>query len=163
MVIDSSLRRAGVDAVAQKPTDRDLGGGAAEVPDEGREHLPSPATLESPSTTRKCHVTTPIRAAGFDGTVAGYVPTVRTADPDAALDAIGGYVARGAPVRERLPDGAATDASAAGPHRTALLQAATDFSLVGDDPTVRDRIGTPRSAGVDRVVASPARGREVFT
>jgi hypothetical protein len=108
-------------------------------------------------------VTTPIRAAGFDDAVLGYAPTVRTADPDAAPNAVGGYVARRAPVRQRLPDGAATDASAAGPHRPALLQAATDFSLVGDDPTVRDRIETPRSAGVDRVVASPARGLEVFT
>jgi hypothetical protein len=77
-------------------------------------------------------------------------------------DAVGGYLAR-APVPRRLPDGAATDAPAAGPDRSTLLEAATDFRLVGDDPTVRDRIGTRPSVGLDRVVAYSARGLEVFT
>ena len=163
MVIDSSLRRAGIDAVAQKPTGRDLGGTAAVVDDQGRDHLPSPGTVASPSTAHECHVPTPKWAAGFDDAVAGYAPTVCMADPDAALDGVGGYAARRAPVSQRLPDGAATDAPAAGPDRSTLLEAATDFRLVGDDPTVRDRIGTRRSVGLDRVVAYSARGLEVFT
>ena len=155
MVIDSSLRRAGVETVALKPTDRDRAGDAAVVDDEAREPLPSPATLESPSTARACHVPTPLRADGFDGTVAVNAPTVLGPD-------VGGCLAR-APVPRRLPDGAAADAPAAGPDRSTLLEAATDFRLVGDDPTVRDRIGTRRSVGLDRVVAYSARGREVFT
>jgi len=158
MVIDSSLRRAGVEAVALKPTDCDRDGDAAVVDDEGREHLPSPATLESPSTAREYHVTRPMRADGFDGTVAVDAPTVLTDGPDG----VDGYLAR-TPVPRRLPDGAATDGPAAGPDRSTLLEAATDFRLVGDDPTVRNRLGTRRSVGLDRVVASPARGLEVFT
>ena len=163
MVIDSSLRRAGVEAVALKPTDRDRGGDAVVVDDEAREPLRSPATLESPSTARECHVPTIKWAAGFDDAVARYAPTVCMADPDAALDGVGGYAARRAPVSQRLPDGAATDAPAAGPDRSTLLEAATDFRLVGDDPTVRDRIGTRPTVGLDRVVAYSARGLEVFT
>ena len=157
MVIDSSLRRAGSEAVALQPTDRDRGGDAAVVDDEAREPLPSPA-LESPSTARTCHVPTPMRADGSDGTAAVDPPTILTHGPDAA----GGCPAR-APVPRPLPDGAATDAPAAGPDRSTLLEAATDFRLVGDDTTVRDRLGTPRSVGLDRVVACSARGREVFT
>ncbi|PSP66119.1 hypothetical protein BRC85_12045 [Halobacteriales archaeon QS_1_69_70] len=155
MVIDSSLRRAGVEAVALQPTDRDRGGDAAVVDDEAREPLPSPA-LESPSTARTCHVPTPMRADGSDGSVAVDAPTVL------GPDAVGGYLAR-TPVPRRHPDCAATDAPAAGPDRSTLLEAATDFRLVGDDPSVRDRIGTRRSVGLDRVVAYSARGREVFT
>jgi hypothetical protein len=104
-----------------------------------------------------------MHAAGFDGEVAVYAPTVLTDDPDAALDAVGGYVARRAAVRRRLPGDAATDAAATGRAREVLVAATTDFCLVGEAPTVRDRIESLRSAGVDRVVAYPARGLEVFT
>jgi len=104
-----------------------------------------------------------MRAAGFDGDVALYAPTVLTDDPDAVLDAVGDYVARRAPVRRRLPEGAATDASATGRAREVLLEATHDYTLVGDAPTVGDRIAGLRSVGVDRVVAYPARGLEVFT
>jgi hypothetical protein len=158
MVIESSLRRAGVETVALKPTDCDRGGDDAVVDDEGRDHLPSPAALESPATPSDCHVATPIRADGSDGTVSVDAPTVLTDGPDA----VSWYLAR-TTVPRRLPDGAATDPQAAGPDRSTLLEAATDFRLVGDDPTVRDRIGTRRSVGLDRVVAYSARGLEVFT
>jgi alkanesulfonate monooxygenase SsuD/methylene tetrahydromethanopterin reductase-like flavin-dependent oxidoreductase (luciferase family) len=104
-----------------------------------------------------------MRAAGFDGEVALYAPTVLTEDPDEALDAVGGYVARRRPVRLALPEDAATDATATGRAREVLLEAVTDFTLVGDPETVRERIGTLRSVGVDHVVAYPARGLEVFT
>ena len=104
-----------------------------------------------------------MRAAGFDGEIALYAPTVLTDDPDETLDAVGGYVARRRPVRLALPEDAATDATATGRAREVLLEAVTDFTLVGDPETVRERIGTLRSVGVDHVVAYPARGLEVFT
>jgi hypothetical protein len=104
-----------------------------------------------------------LRAAGFDGEVAVYAPTVLTDDQDAVLSAVGGYVARRASVRRRLPADVATDSSATGRSRELLLDATTEFTLVGDPATVRDRIEELRSVGVDRVVAYPARGLEVFT
>ncbi|WP_254839260.1 DUF7388 family protein [Natronomonas marina] len=103
-----------------------------------------------------------MRAAGFDGDVALYAPTVLTDDPDETLDAVGSYVARRGPVRRALPADAATDATATGRAREVLLEAATDFALVGDADAVAERIETLRSVGVDHVVAYPARGLEVF-
>jgi hypothetical protein len=101
-----------------------------------------------------------LRAAGYDGEVAVYAPTVLTDDPDATLRALGGYVARRGPVRAALPDDAAADAgdAAEGRAREVLLQAATDYALVGDVETVRERVADLEAAGVDRVVAYPARG-----
>jgi len=104
-----------------------------------------------------------MRAAGFDGEVALYAPTVLTDDPDETLDTVGSYVGRRGPVRRALPEDAATDATATGRAREVLLEAATDFALVGDAETVRERIETLRSVGVDHVVAYPARGLELFT
>ncbi|PSP39263.1 luciferase, partial [Halobacteriales archaeon QH_10_70_21] len=104
-----------------------------------------------------------MRAAGFDGEVALYAPTVLTDDPDETLDTVGSYVGRRGPVRRALPEDAATDATATGRAREVLLEAATDFTLVGDAETVRERIETLRSVGVDHVVAYPARGLELFT
>jgi len=104
-----------------------------------------------------------LRAAGFDGEVALYAPTVLTDDPDEALDAVGGYAARRDPVRRALPEDAATDATATGRVREVLLEAVTDFALVGDADAVRERVETLRSVGVDRVVAYPARGLETLS
>ncbi|MFT4885399.1 MAG: hypothetical protein ACI8U4_002924 [Natronomonas sp.] len=103
-----------------------------------------------------------IRKAGFDGDIALYAPTVLTDDPDETLDAIGGYVSRRGPVREALPDDAATDATAEGRAREILLKAATDYALVGDVGTVADRVADLEAAGIDRVVAYPARGLDAF-
>ena len=103
-----------------------------------------------------------LRTAGFEGEVALYAPTVLADDPDETLDAVGGYVARRGPVRRALPDGAATDAGATGRAREVLLQAATDYALVGDVETVGERITELEAAGVDRVVAYPARGLDAF-
>lgn len=99
-----------------------------------------------------------LRAAGLAASVAVYAPTVLSADDDAVLDALGGYVARRQAVRETLPADAATDATATGRARETLLAAARDYALVGSPATVADRVDELREAGVDRVVAYPARG-----
>ncbi|MFB6160827.1 MAG: luciferase, partial [Haloferacaceae archaeon] len=88
--------------------------------------------------------------------------TVLTDDEDAALDAVGGYVARRRPVARALPDGAPTDASATGRAREVLGAAARDYALVGTPASVRDRVDALREAGVDTVVGYPARGLDAF-
>ncbi|WP_123623123.1 LLM class flavin-dependent oxidoreductase [Halorubrum sp. CSM-61] len=106
-----------------------------------------------------------LRAAGFDGEVAVYAPTVLTDDEDAVLDAVGAYVSRRRPVARALPDGSggegdgpATDSEASGRAREVLSAAARDFALVGSPETVRERVADLREAGVDHVVGYPARG-----
>jgi hypothetical protein len=103
-----------------------------------------------------------LRAAGFDGGVAVYAPTVLTGDEAEILDAVGAYAARRGPVRRALPDGAATDGGAAGRARDVLSQAVRDYALVGDAETVRERVRALRDAGADRVVAYPAAGLDAF-
>jgi hypothetical protein len=103
-----------------------------------------------------------LRAAGFDGDVALYAPTVLSDDEDEILDTVGDYVARRGPVRAALPDGAPTDAEAAGRAREVLSAAARDFALVGDEDAVRERIDGLRSAGVTAVVGYPAGGLDRF-
>jgi hypothetical protein len=103
-----------------------------------------------------------LRAAGFDGDIALYAPTVLSDDDDEILDSVGGYVARRGPVRRALPDGAATDADAEGRAREILLDAASDFALVGDTDAVAERVADLEAVGVDRVVAYPARGLAAF-
>lgn len=99
-----------------------------------------------------------LRAAGFDGGIVVYAPTVLTDDEDAILDAVGGYVARRPAVSEPLPEDASTGASAEGRAREVLTSAARDFALVGSPPRIRERIAELREAGATRVVAYPARG-----
>jgi len=115
-----------------------------------------------------------LRAAGFDGEIAVYAPTVLTDDEDVVLDAVGAYVARRRPVARALPDGDGdgsgddpdtappTDASATGRTREVLSAAARDFALVGSPETVRERVDALREAGVDHVVRLPARGIDEF-
>jgi hypothetical protein len=103
-----------------------------------------------------------LRAAGFDGDIACYAPTVLTDDEDELLDALGEYVARRGPVSRALPDDAETDSAATGRAREVLLAASSDFALVGDVDTVRERVEGLREAGVDTVVAYPARGLDGF-
>lgn len=103
-----------------------------------------------------------LRAAGHDDTVAVYAPTVLSADDDAVLNAIGGYVARRRPVASALPDGAATDARATGHVREVLLAAASDYALVGDGARVGERVDALKDAGADLVVGYPARGLSEF-
>jgi len=103
-----------------------------------------------------------VRAAGFDGEIAVYAPTVLTDDPDAVLDAVGSYVARRRPVARALPDGASTDSSATGRAREVLLAAATDYALVGTEREVKTQIETLEEAGATTVVGYPARGVSRF-
>jgi hypothetical protein len=103
-----------------------------------------------------------LRDAGFDGEIAVYAPTVLAADEDAILDAVGAYAARRGPVSAALPEGAATDASATGRAREVLSAAVRDYALVGDEGVVREQVGTLHDAGVDHVVAYPARGLDAL-
>ncbi|WP_226021748.1 DUF7388 family protein [Halomicrobium salinisoli] len=113
----------------------------------------------SPTTARDLRA---LRAAGFDGDVAVYAPAVLTDDDDAVLDAVGEYAARRRPVRDALPEGAATDATATGRARDVLTQAVRDYALVGEPESVADRIAQLKDAGATAVVAYPARGLDPF-
>lgn len=99
-----------------------------------------------------------LRAAGFQGDVAVYAPTVLSDDHDEILDAVGPYAARRQPVQRALPAGAATDSAATGTAREILLDSVAEYALVGDVDGVRERVGGLRDAGVDTVVSYPARG-----
>jgi len=98
-----------------------------------------------------------LRAAGFDGGLVVYAPTVLTDDEDAVLDAVGGYAARRRPVARALPEDATTDAGATGRAREVLSKAVRDYALVGSPETVGNRVRTLKEAGVDQVVGYPAR------
>lgn len=100
--------------------------------------------------------------AGFSGEFAIYAPTVLSEDPDEILRAIGSYVARRAPIRERLPPDPPTDSAATGRTREILLEAAHEYALIGDVSTINRRIRTLRAAGADTIVGYPARGLESF-
>ena len=103
-----------------------------------------------------------LRAAGYDGRIAVYAPTVLTDDEDAILDAVGAYVARRHPVSRTLPADATTDASVTGQARETLLDAAREYALAGDIETVSSRIEALREAGASTVVGYPARGLETI-
>jgi hypothetical protein len=103
-----------------------------------------------------------LRAAGFDGELAVYAPTVLSDEEDEVLDAVGGYAARRGPVADALPEGAATDASAEGRAREVLSAATSDYALVGTPAAVGDRVARLKDAGADLVVGYPARGVEEF-
>lgn len=103
-----------------------------------------------------------LRAAGFDGTIAVYAPTILTDDPDAILDAIGAYVGRRKRVAERLPEGTPTDSTATGDARQILLEAASSYAIVGSASTVQERVEELREAGADEVIGYPARGLDEF-
>jgi hypothetical protein len=115
--------------------------------------------LLSGSTEREVRA---LRAAGFDGGVAVYAPTVLSEDSDAVLDALGGYAARRPDVRDRLPDGAPTDSEATGRARETLLAGCRRYGVVGNLEAVADRVRRLHEAGVDHVVAYPARGLDPF-
>lgn len=104
-----------------------------------------------------------LRAAGFDGEIAVYAPTVLSGDEDEILNAVGAYTARRGPVRRALPDDPATDGSAEGRAREVLSKAVRDYALVGERDAVSERVAALREAGADRVVAYPARGLGAFT
>jgi hypothetical protein len=99
-----------------------------------------------------------LRAAGFEGELAVYAPTVLSKDADDILDAVGAYTARRKPVRSRLPEDAPTDSSISGEDRGFLLDACHDYALAGTPDAVDSRIDDLHQAGIDHVVSYPARG-----
>lgn len=103
-----------------------------------------------------------LRAAGFDGEIAVYAPTVLTAEEDQVLDAVGEYVARRTPVARALPDGATPDHQATERTREVLSAASRDYALVGSPDDVREQVADLKEAGVDLVIGYPARGIEEF-
>lgn len=115
--------------------------------------------LLGPGTERRIRS---LRAAGYDGEIAVYAPTVLTDEEDAVLDALGSYAARRGPVSAALPDGAPTDATADGRAREVLSRAVRDYGLVGDVGRVTARVDDLREAGTDHVVGYPARGLDPF-
>ncbi len=102
-------------------------------------------------------------SAGFSGEIAIYAPTVLLADPDDILDSVGSYVARRSPVRERLPPGATTDSQATDRTRDILLEAAHNYALIGEIPTINRRIQELKAAGAATIVGYPARGLDPFS
>lgn len=111
------------------------------------------------STRRDCRA---LRAAGWEGGLAVYAPTVLTDDADAVLDALGPYLGRRRPVRRALPDDPTTSAAASGRVREVLLAAADDFALTGPPEAVAERVAALKGAGATTVVGYPARGIDAF-
>ncbi|EMA41799.1 DUF7388 family protein [Halobiforma nitratireducens] len=114
--------------------------------------------LLSRSTERELRA---LRAAGFDGEIAVYAPTVLSDDEDTILEAVGDYVARRRPVASALPDEDTDhdyDAGATGRTREVLLAAADDYTLVGTEDDVHAQTETLREVGATTVVGYPARG-----
>ncbi|NGM69675.1 luciferase [Natronolimnobius sp. AArcel1] len=103
-----------------------------------------------------------LRAAGFDGEIVIYAPTVLTTDEDAILDAVGAYVARRRPVSEALPTDAQTDSQATGRAREVLGDAVRDYALVGSPDEICDRTDALRESGATTIVGHPARSLEPF-
>lgn len=103
-----------------------------------------------------------LRAAGFDGDIAVYAPTVPTDDEDEILDAVGEYAARRKPVRSALPENAETDSAATGRAREVLSKAVRDYALVGDTDEIAAEIASLKDAGANLVVGYPAGGVETF-
>lgn len=104
-----------------------------------------------------------LRAAGFEGELAVYAPTVLAdEEEDAVLDAVGAYVARRGPMARALPDDAPADSRATGRARDVLLAASHDYALVGTPSEVAERVRGLKDAGADWVVGYPAGGIEQF-
>jgi hypothetical protein len=116
-------------------------------------------SVRAPTTERELRG---LRAAGWEGGLAVDAQTVLADDEDVVLDAVGDYVARRAPVRAALPDGAPTDGGAGGRARAVLEDAVRDYALVGTAEQVRARVDALRAAGADRVVGYPAQGLGAF-
>lgn len=115
--------------------------------------------LLSPTTARDIEA---LYSAGFSGEFAVYAPTVLSDDPDIILDGVGSYVARRAPVRQRLPPDATTDRHATGQTREILLEAAHEYALIGDIGSINRRIQSLKAAGAETLVGYPARGLDSF-
>ncbi len=103
-----------------------------------------------------------LRSAGFEGDVAVYAPLVLADDEDTILDALGPYAGRRPDVRERLAAGTPTDSGATGDARDVLLDGLAEYTLAGDVETISAKVDRLHEAGIDHVVAYPARGLGPF-
>ncbi|SDJ77537.1 hypothetical protein SAMN05216226_10920 [Halovenus aranensis] len=103
-----------------------------------------------------------LREVGFDGEIAVYAPTVLTDDEDVVLDAVGEYTARRGPVRAALPEDCPRDSDIEGDARETLLEACCDYALVGVNDSVSHQVDLLQEAGVDHIVAYPARGLDAL-
>jgi len=103
-----------------------------------------------------------LEALNAECELAVYAPTVLTDDEDAILDAVGSYAARRSTVESELLADCALDSSASGPARESLLAACRSVALCGSPASVSTRLDALRTAGVDHLVAYPARGVERF-
>lgn len=107
-----------------------------------------------------------LRSIGYDGTFAVYAPTVLSDSDDVILDAVGAYVARRSEIQRQLSEIDTTedayDHRASGAVRDILLTGVQEFTLSGDVETVREQIGSLRTAGVDSIVSYPANGLSHF-
>lgn len=113
--------------------------------------------LLAPATTREVRA---LRSAGFESQIAVYAPVATTDDPDALLDALGGYVARRGSVADAL-----AEAGRADPDRVAADgggKRATD----GTDEQTIDGTGehatSERSAATATDATAVGRRREIL-
>ncbi|WP_255150661.1 DUF7388 family protein [Halorarius halobius] len=165
MLTEESLAaRAGLDALALKPTEHDLSR-AADLPVdtlnvdyEGHEHVPDPDAMRALAADRELLVTTPVRADGFDPLgddsllplpdevsrvlVAGHRAYLSAAEAEKAI------APRLGAAREAAPD---AWVGTEGVERLALAAGGTQYELLARD-TAR-RVRGLRAAGFDGEVA----------
>ncbi|MFC7194276.1 luciferase [Halosimplex aquaticum] len=163
MLQGATLERAGIDAVAIKPAEVDVGRAADldvdafAVDYEGREHLPSPETLAALADEADVRVTTPVRADGFDPLGADDLATALPEEVGRVL--VAGHPAyltdteRERAVAPRLRAAAARSrdpwVGTEGIERIALAVGGTQFELLG--PGTARRLRALRQAGFEEV------------
>lgn len=97
-----------------------------------------------------------LRAAGFQGDIAVYAPTVVTDDREQALEVLRPYLSRRATVREALGGSVPETIGRDGRARAVLEAAMDDYALVGSPTQLQSRLSTLRERGATTVVGYPA-------
>lgn len=160
-----ALATAGFDAVAVKPTERDLRSvadgfdGRVTIDFEGREHLPEPAVLESLGGERDVIVTVPVRADGFDplgddrllGAYAAVGRPAFVAGNGAYLDAHERRRGVAPRLREALARHPEGWVGTEGIERVAMATGATQYELLS--ATTEREVNAMRTAGFDGAIA----------
>ncbi|ELZ20665.1 hypothetical protein C475_20418 [Halosimplex carlsbadense 2-9-1] len=160
-----TLSQAGIDAAAIKPAEVDVERAADLAVDtlavdyEGREHLPSPATLDALAEQTAVRVTTPVRADGFDPH--GERDLAESLPESVRRVLVAGHSAylteteRERAVAPRLREAAARSrepwVGTEGIERIALAVGGTQFELLG--PATDRRLRALRQAGYEGEVA----------
>jgi hypothetical protein len=165
-VTDAPALRAGLDAVALKPTEVDLRTAATLpadldliVDDEGRDHRPDAATLRALAADHAVRLTTPVRSDGYDPLgddsaldripeTVGRVAVAGNPDYMADHEAARGIAARLRAAREADPD---AWVGTEGVERIAMAVGGTQFDLFA--PTTDREIRALREAGFEVPVA----------